>query len=213
MMSSIYYDGKSSYQTAFMMGYQISELIGPAWGGLLYNSLGYTGIFFAQAGVLLLSSALLCYFRSLEKKHPYVETRGRNIKFCQFLKVQGVFFGFLAFVLGESFYMSIDPILSYELSEQFGFDEHRTGLFFFNFTVIVAVVTLALLFVPNKTTKVLFILVGSFTITVGALLTGPSSLFGIPNHLKIMRIGLWVAGIGRALMESFSSGYMEKYGN
>ena len=47
----------------------------------------------------------------------------------------------------------------------------------------------------------------------GALLTGPSQILGLPNELNIMKSGLWIAGAGRALMESFSSGYMEKYGN
>ena len=76
-----------------------------------------------------------------------------------------------------------------------------------------AVITFVLLFVPDKANKVFFILGGSFVIVVGALLTGPSRLLGLPDDLKIMRTGLWVAGAGRALMESFSSGYMEKHGN
>ena len=70
-----------------MMGYQLSELIGPVWGGLLFTHLGYTGIFLAQAGFLLLSSALLSYFTSHERAHPYVEAHRSKISFCQFLRV------------------------------------------------------------------------------------------------------------------------------
>ena len=92
--------------------------------------------------------------------------------------------------------MSIDPILPFKLSLQFGFDEHRVGLFFFNFTVLVAIVTLALLFVPTKVRKTLFILVGSFIIVVGSLLVGPSKLLGLPNSLTLMRTGMWTAGTG-----------------
>lgn len=125
---------------------------------------------------------------------------------------EGVLFGFFAFVLGEAFELSISPTLPLKLSLQFGFDEQRTGLFFFNYTVIVALVTLSLLFVPHKTSKVLFILSGSFIIVVGALLTGPSKLLSLPNQTKIMKVGLWIAGVGRALMGSFSSSYMEKHG-
>lgn len=87
------------------------------------------------------------------------------------------------------------------------------GLFFLNFTAIMAIVTLALLFVPNKVRKTLFILIGNFIIVAGCFLVGPSKLFGLPNTLKIMKLGMWIAGAGRALMQSFSSGYMEKYGN
>ena len=122
-------------------------------------------------------------------------------------------FGLLVFICAESFYMSIDPILPFKLSLQFGFHEHRVGLFFFNFTVLVALVTLSLLFVPTKVRKTLFILVGNFIIVIGSLLAGPSKLLGLPNTLTLMRTGMWTAGTGRALMESFSSGYMEKHGN
>ena len=59
-----------------------------------------------------------------------------------------------------------------------------------------AVITFVLLFVPDKANKVFFILGGSFVIVVGALLTGPSRLLGLPDDLKIMRTGLWVAGAG-----------------
>ena len=96
--------------------------------------------------------------------------------------------------------MCIDPILPFKLSLQFGFDEHKTGIFFFNFTILVALVTFTLLFIPNKWNKTLFIISGSFIIVLGSILTGPSTLFRLPNSLKIMRSGLWIAGIGRALM-------------
>ena len=92
--------------------------------------------------------------------------------------------------------MSIDPILPFKLSLQFGFHEHRVGLFFFNFTVLVALVTLSLLFVPTKVRKTLFILVGNFIIVIGSLLAGPSKLLGLPNTLTLMRTGMWTAGTG-----------------
>ena len=44
-MISSYYNPYSSYLSAEILGIQLSVLVGPLWGGLLFNLLGYTGIF------------------------------------------------------------------------------------------------------------------------------------------------------------------------
>ena len=49
---------------------------------------------------------------------------------------------------------------------------------------------------------------GYFILTAGAFLTGPSDLLRIPNDLDFMRAGMSVAGVGKALVYSFSQTYM-----
>ena len=44
-MISSYYHPYSSYLSAEILGIQLSVLVGPLWGGLLFNLLRYTGIF------------------------------------------------------------------------------------------------------------------------------------------------------------------------
>lgn len=105
--------------------------------------------------------------------------------------------------LSESFYLSIDPILPFKLSNVFGFQQHEVGLFFFHFTVIVVLVTVPMLFFPHSTNKVLFILIGDFLLSIGSFLTGPSRLFRLPNELSIMRGGMSLCGIGKAMVFSF----------
>ena len=105
--------------------------------------------------------------------------------------------------LAESFYLSIDPILPFKLSNAFGFNHHQVGMFFFQFTVVVIVVTVPMLFIPHSTSKVLFILIGDFLLSLGSFLTGPSRLFWLPNELSIMRGGMSLSGIGKAMVYSF----------
>ena len=107
-------------------------------------------------------------------------------------------------MLSEGFYISVDPILPFKLSRQFGLDEHGIGLFFFHFTLVVVVVSVALLWVPHKTNKLLFILPSYFVLTAGAFMTGPSKLLGLPNNLDLMKVGMCVAGVGRAPIYSLA---------
>ena len=41
----------------------MAELLGPLWGGLLFNPLGYTGIFLVQSLSILVTALMMCYFR------------------------------------------------------------------------------------------------------------------------------------------------------
>ena len=69
-MVSVYYDDFSSYITVMMLGVQLADLLGPLWGGFLFNTLGYTGIFLVQGLASLAAGLLLCYFRGHERAHP-----------------------------------------------------------------------------------------------------------------------------------------------
>lgn len=111
----------------------------------------------------------------------------------------------MAQLLSEGFYISVDPILPFKLSRQFGLGEREIGLFFFHFTVVVVVMTVFLVFVPHRVNKLLFILPGYFILTAGAFMTGPSKLLGLPNTLDLMKSGMCVAGVGKAPMFSFAA--------
>ena len=104
--------------------------------------------------------------------------------------------------------MAIDPILPYKLIDEFGFKEHRIGIFFFHFTAVVVIVSLFFLLIPDKLNKVLLVIVGCFVSTVGAFLTGPSLLFGLPDKLRLISVGLIVSGIGKALIQSYAVSYI-----
>lgn len=77
---------------------------------------------------------------------------------------------------------------------------------------MVAVVTLFFFLIPHSTDKGLFMLAGYVILTVGVFLTGPSSLFGLPNQLGIMTAGMVIAGIGKSLVESLSWTYIMNSG-
>ena len=115
-------------------------------------------------------------------------------------------------ILAESFYLSIDPILPFKLSNDFGFNHHQVGMFFFHFTVVVIVVIVPMLFIPHSTNKVLFILIGNFLLSVGSILTGPSKLFRLPNKVSTMIDGMILSGIGKGLVYSFIEAEIIKCG-
>ena len=50
-----YYEAFSSYISVTLLGIQMAELLGPLWGGLLFNPLGYTGIFVVQSLTILVN--------------------------------------------------------------------------------------------------------------------------------------------------------------
>ena len=60
--------------------------------------------------------------------------------------------------------------------------------------------TFLILFIPEKVNKLLLIVAGGFALTVGAFLTGPSKLFGFPNKVGLIRAGMAVSGVGKALI-------------
>ena len=91
-------------------------------------------------------------------------------------------FGILAFVASDTFFMVVDPILPYKLSHEFGYQQHEIGIFFFHFTAAAVVITFLALLIPDSLlNKVFFIAIGCLLSGVGAFLTGPSSLLGLPN--------------------------------
>ena len=69
-MITAYYEDISSYVTADILGFQLADLLGPLWGGLLFNSLGYTGIFLLEALTSMVTGLLLCSFQGHERAHP-----------------------------------------------------------------------------------------------------------------------------------------------
>ena len=85
-----------------------------------------------------------------EIRHPYRDAFSDNtLSYWDVLKVpvrryfiQGVIFGLTAQVIAMSFYQSVDPILPFKLSREFGMDEHGIAVFFLHFTAVVVLVGL-----------------------------------------------------------------------
>ena len=69
-MVSAYFVESASYINAEIFGVLLAEFVGPLWGGLLFDSLGYTGLFFLQGVTILVFSLTLCYFRDHERQNP-----------------------------------------------------------------------------------------------------------------------------------------------
>ena len=118
----------------------------------------------------------------------------------------------MASVVGESFFLSVDPLLPYKLSEEFGYSEAGIGVFFFQFTAVVFIFTLVLLLVPKTVNRIIFILTGVFAAAVGAFLTGPSLILGLPNRLTLISIGMATSGVARSLIQNYQATYVIKSG-
>ena len=106
----------------------------------------------------------------------------------------------MAGIVSEAFFMSVDPILPYKLSNQFGYWEKGIGIFFFQFTGVVVLASFLILLIPDRVNKMFLIVVGSFISVAGAFLTGPSELFGLPDTVGLIRAGMIVSGIGKAVI-------------
>ena len=103
--------------------------------------------------------------------------------------------------------MTIDPTLPFKLIDRYGFTQHDIGLFILFFTATCALLTIGLLFVPERTPKLPLIVTGSFFLAVSPFLIGPSRLFGIPDTLSVQQAGLVIGGLGKALVMSFVYGW------
>ena len=101
-MISSYYEESSSYLNAEILGIQLSVLVGPLWGGLLFNLLGYTGIFAAQSVMLLFSGLLVCYFRGHERAHPLIQIQSADtLGYCAIIKSPVISVNFRVCSLGS----------------------------------------------------------------------------------------------------------------
>ena len=99
--------------------------------------------------------------------------------------------------------MAIDPTLPFKLINRYGFSQRDIGLFILFFTAACAIVNTSLLFVPERTSKLPFLIVGSFIVGVAPFLIGPSRLFRIPDTLEVQKVGLVLGGLGKAFTMSF----------
>ena len=61
-MISAYYSDNASFINAEVFGVLLSTFLGPLWGGLLFDALGYSGIFLVETVTILLIALMLCYF-------------------------------------------------------------------------------------------------------------------------------------------------------
>ena len=61
--------------------------MGPIWGGLLFDALGYIGIFAVQSALLLASAFLVLYFRTYERAISQVMAQEQDaLTYCKILK-------------------------------------------------------------------------------------------------------------------------------
>ena len=109
----------------------------------------------------------------------------------------------LIWLFGEGLYMAIDPTLPFKLINHYGFSQRDIGLFILFFTAACAIVNSGLLFVPERTPKLPFLIAGSVILGVAPFLIGPSRLFQIPDTLEVQKAGLVLGGLGKALTVSF----------
>lgn len=69
------------------------------------------------------------------------------------------------------------------------------------------IATSLILFIPQRVNRVALILVGLFTLSAGAFLTGPSRLFGLPNKIGLITAGMIMSGVGKAMIQSYTIAY------
>ena len=77
---------------------------------------------------------------------------------------------------------------------------------------MVVIASFLILIIPDRVNKVILVTIGSFITVVGAFLTGPSKLFGLPDKISLIRAGMIVSGIGKAMMQSYVVTYIIKSG-
>ena len=171
-----------------------------------------------QSGMVIIAGILVYYFRGHEKAHHFHDVQSPDVLgYLNLLQVpvsaltfQGTLFGVLGFVVSSSFFITVDPILPYKLSSEFGYNQQQIGIFFFHYTSVVVVLSFFLLLIPDSRYKVLLVAFGCFISAVGAFLTGPSKLLGFPNSIKLTTAGMVASGIAKSLIQSFVFTYVLK---
>ena len=111
-----------------------------------------------------------------------------------------------------SFYISVNPLLPFNLSGDFDLDPYTVGMLVFYFLVIGILVSFSMLFVPHSINKTNILLIGAFLLSLGSFLSGPSKILGLPDVLSVVLIGVTAAGVGKGLILCFFWGYILKSG-
>ena len=65
-----YFENYSSYIVAYGLGIQISDAVGPIFGGVLFKHLGYIGVFSLQSALCFLSAFLMLCFVGKPTRSP-----------------------------------------------------------------------------------------------------------------------------------------------
>ena len=68
--------------------------------------------------------------------------------------------------------------------------------------------SLLILFIPQSVNRLLLVVTGCFLSLVGAFLTGPSKIFGLPNEIGLITAGMIISGLAKALMQSYAMTYI-----
>lgn len=92
----------------------------------------------------------------------------------------------------------------------FGFDHAEVGSFILQYVTVIAIGMTAMLFVSERINKVPIMVIGNIIFAVGAFLTGPSHIYGLPNSLNIMKVGVIMGAVGRVLTSGPSESYIMK---
>lgn len=99
--------------------------------------------------------------------------------------------------------MAIDPTLPFKLINRYRFSQGDIGLFILFFTGACILLTIGLMFVPERTPKLPFLITGCVLLGASPFLIGPSLIFHLPDTLDIMKVGLVLGGLGKAFAMSF----------
>ena len=99
--------------------------------------------------------------------------------------------------------MAIDPTLPFKLINRYRFSQGDIGLFILFFTGTCILLTIGLMFVPERTPKLPFLITGCVLLGASPFLIGSSKFLGIPDLLDIEKAGLVLGGLDKALAMSF----------
>ena len=85
-MISAYFLEPASLFVAFNLGDSIADAGGPLFGGLLFDLLGYSGVFFAESITTAVCGLLALWFRKYEADHPLPPPSKNTVGFCKVLR-------------------------------------------------------------------------------------------------------------------------------
>lgn len=88
LMITTYYVNPTTYLMVQELGLILADVGGPLWSGLLFDPLGYVGIFVTLGLFPLYAAFLLCFFRSKDKMYAQPDSQvSSTLTYFEIIKV------------------------------------------------------------------------------------------------------------------------------
>ncbi|KAL5013247.1 hypothetical protein ScPMuIL_007517 [Solemya velum] len=174
----------------------IGTMVGPAFGGVLYELGGFALPFYVLGGMIIVSLPLNMW---MLPKDEELKPSTNKVSFLLLLKLPMTFITSLDIVVVAVVWAILDPTLEPHLRE-FNLTPELVGAIFLLMAAFYAISSPIWGWLADKMPDNRYLLIPGFIITaLGSMLLGPSPFFGIENALWLNMVSLIILGVSTSM--------------